>query len=164
MLSHGPHVVSDVLFHSVMAALSKPVSSSPFTKFVDNLTSERIRYLAPDWLKRLHFLDFDSILVRAATNRCTSLSDPPLFTPVMWVNTADRLPRRREYRVCRSAAATQGKNQGVGGCLKEHLSNRKARHAHQKSPFISRRLVRACHSACDLTLVRGMLRVPSRHH
>lgn len=164
MLSHGSRIVSDVLFWSVMTALSKPVSSSPCTKFIDNLTSERNRYLNPDRLERLHFLDSDSILVRAATNRCTSLSDPPLFTPVMCVNTADRLPRCREYRVCRSAAATQGKNQGVGGCLKEHLSNRKARHAHQKSPFISRRLVRACHSVCDLTLVRSMLRAHSRHH
>lgn len=85
ILSHGPQVVSDVVFRSVMAALSKPVSSSPFTKFVDNLTSERKgpQYLAPDQLKRLHFLNSDSILVQAAMNRCTSLSDPPLFTPVM---------------------------------------------------------------------------------
>lgn len=57
-----------------------------------NLYGDQPRYLTRDHHKGLRFLDSDGILIPAAMNRCTSLWNLPLFTPVMCVNTADRLP------------------------------------------------------------------------
>lgn len=79
-----------------------------------NLCGDQPWYLSGDHHKGLRFLDSDGILIPAATNRCTSLWNLPLFTPVMCVNIADRLPAAVNTE-CVKVALPREKQGGVLG-------------------------------------------------
>lgn len=127
------------------------VTSHHFTKFVDNSTSvgDQPWYLSRDHHKGLWFLDSDSILILAAMNRCTSLWNLPLFTPVMCVNTADRLPAAVNTE-CVKVPLPREKTGGGGVwgiiCRIKRMS------CLSEMPFVFYSQVKAFPSARDLTL------------
>lgn len=101
----------------VLKSLHVHVTLYHFNEFIDSLPSMQTSPdISPGTVAEgCSFWSLTASWYPPAMNRCTSLWNLPLFTPVMCVNSADRLPAAMNTE--RVSATTQGKR----GCLREHL-------------------------------------------